>query len=316
MAAAIGLVIADDDLEDVTFRLGAILEHVAALNSSTRRTPGRRASSPTAPDVSDADLTALDVGALADVLQRRAASSEEVVRSCLARIESLNGTLSAFITVSGDAAIRAARRADREFAAAAPRGPLHGVPFAVKDALWTKGLRTTNGSRLFEDSSRRRTRRWSRACGRRRHPARQAEHDGDRVWPHAPAAVRHPAQSLEPRTHHRRLEQRLGVGRGRPARSLTLGADTGGSIRLPAALCGVVGLKPTRGRVSLHGLMGIHPPFDSAGPRRQRRRLRPRPRRSPGPTGRTRRPPARRWTTTPARPDRDSPARGSASCGS
>src|SRR5262249_58726287 len=108
-------------------------------------------SRPPGPDVTDVDLTALHVGALADVLRRRAASSEEVVRACLARIENLNGALAAFITLCPKAAIRAARRADSELARGRCHGPLHGVPFAVKDALWTKGLRTTNGSRLVDN---------------------------------------------------------------------------------------------------------------------------------------------------------------------
>jgi Asp-tRNA(Asn)/Glu-tRNA(Gln) amidotransferase A subunit family amidase len=91
------------------------------------------------------------VEALADLFQRGETSSEEVIAACLGRIERLNPMLSAFITVDADGARRAARRADRELARGRARGPLHGIPFAVKDALWTKGLLTTNGSRLFAD---------------------------------------------------------------------------------------------------------------------------------------------------------------------
>ena len=101
--------------------------------------------------MSGADLVLLGVGALGDALHRREVSSEEIVRACLARIESLNPKLAAFVTVCAEAAVRAARRADGEITRGRSRGPLHGIPFAVKDALWTKGVRTTNGSRLFED---------------------------------------------------------------------------------------------------------------------------------------------------------------------
>jgi aspartyl-tRNA(Asn)/glutamyl-tRNA(Gln) amidotransferase subunit A len=217
--------------------------------------------------VSDADLTALDVGALADVLQRRAASSEEVVRACLARIETLNGTLAAFITVCGEAAIRAARRADRELARGRSRGPLHGVPFAVKDALWTKGLRTTNGSRLFEDfvpAEDATVVARLRAAGAVLLGKLNMMEIGFGPTLHPPFGVPRNPWNLERTTGGSSSGSASAVA----ARlvPLTLGADTGGSVRLPAALCGVVGLKPTRGRVSLHGLMGIHPPFDSAGP--------------------------------------------------
>jgi len=217
--------------------------------------------------VTDADLTALDVGALADVLQRRAASSEEIVRAYLARIERLNDTLAAFITVCAEAAIRAARRADRELARGRSRGPLHGVPFAVKDALWTKGLRTTNGSRLFEDfvpaeDATVVTR--LRAAGAVLVGKLNMMEIGFGPTLHPPFGIPRNPWNLERTTGGSSSGSASAVA----ARlvPLTLGADTGGSIRLPAAFCGVVGLKPTRGRVSLHGLMGIHPPFDSAGP--------------------------------------------------
>src|SRR5207249_12115484 len=129
-------------------RSGAWLRSIDSSRAIPRRPPS---SSPTVPDVSGADLALLGVGALTDLLHRREVSSEEVVRACLARIESLNPKLAAFITVSTEAALRTARRADGELARGRFRGPLHGVPFAVKDAFWTKGVRTTNGSRLFED---------------------------------------------------------------------------------------------------------------------------------------------------------------------
>jgi aspartyl-tRNA(Asn)/glutamyl-tRNA(Gln) amidotransferase subunit A len=217
--------------------------------------------------VTDADLTALDVGALADVLRRRAASSEEVVRACLERIESLNGTLAAFITVCAQAALRAARRADRELARDRSRGPLHGVPFAVKDALWTKGLRTTNGSRLFEDfvpAEDATVVARLRAAGAVLLGKLNMMEIGFGPTLDPPFGIPRNPWNLERTTGGSSSGSASAVA----ARlvPLTLGADTGGSIRLPAALCGVVGLKPTRGRVSLHGLMGIHPPFDSAGP--------------------------------------------------
>ncbi|HEV8141807.1 MAG TPA: amidase family protein, partial [Methylomirabilota bacterium] len=93
------------------------------------------------------ELPGLGVDALAELLRRRETSSEEIVSACLERIDRLNSVLAAFITVDAEGALRAARRADRSRA----RGPLHGIPFAAKDALWAKGLPATNGSRLFAD---------------------------------------------------------------------------------------------------------------------------------------------------------------------
>jgi Asp-tRNA(Asn)/Glu-tRNA(Gln) amidotransferase A subunit family amidase len=211
--------------------------------------------------VSGADLTLLGVGALSDALHRREVSSEEIVRACLARIESLNPKLAAFVTVCAEAAVRAARRADGELARGRSRGPLHGIPFAVKDALWTKGVRTTNGSRLFEDfvpTGDATVVARLRAAGAVLLGKLNMMEIGFGPTLRPPFGVPRNPWNLERTTGGSSSGSASAVA----ARlvPLTLGADTGGSIRLPAALCGVVGLKPTRGRVSRY------PSFDSAGP--------------------------------------------------
>jgi Asp-tRNA(Asn)/Glu-tRNA(Gln) amidotransferase A subunit family amidase len=217
--------------------------------------------------VSGADLALLGVGALSDALHRHEVSSEEIVRACLARIESLNPKLAAFVTVCAEAAVRAARRADGELARGRSRGPLHGIPFAVKDALWTKGVRTTNGSRLFEDfvpTEDATVVARLRAAGAVLLGKLNMMEIGFGPTLRPPFGVPRNPWNLERTTGGSSSGSASAVA----ARlvPLTLGADTGGSIRLPAALCGVVGLKPTRGRVSRYGLMGICPSFDSAGP--------------------------------------------------
>src|SRR5689334_19226540 len=111
--------------------------------------PSSTRSSQHPADVDASELPGLGIDALADLRHRGEASSEQIVRACLERIERLNAPLAAFITVDTDGALRAARRADRS--RGRTRSAVHGIPFAVKDALWTKGLRTTNGSRLFAD---------------------------------------------------------------------------------------------------------------------------------------------------------------------
>jgi aspartyl-tRNA(Asn)/glutamyl-tRNA(Gln) amidotransferase subunit A len=217
--------------------------------------------------VSGADLVVLGVGALGDALHRREVSSEEIVRACLARIESLNPKLAAFVTVCAEAAVRAARRADGEITRGRSRGPLHGIPFAVKDALWTKGVRTTNGSRLFEDfvpTEDATVVARLRAAGAILLGKLNMMEIGFGPTLRPPFGVPRNPWNLERTTGGSSSGSASAVS----ARlvPLTLGADTGGSIRLPAALCGVVGLKPTRGRVSRYGLMGICPSFDGAGP--------------------------------------------------
>ena len=223
-----------------------------------------RSSRPLA-DVEPGDLSALGVDALADLRHRGKTSSEEIVRACLDRIDRLNAPLAAFITVDADGALRAARRADRS--RARKRSALYGIPFAVKDALWTKGLRTTNGSRLFadfvpaEDAT---VVARLRAAGAILLGKLNMMELGFGPTLHPPFGTPRNPWNLE-RTPGGSSSGSASAVAARLV-PITLGADTGGSIRLPAALCGVVGLKPTRGRVSRHGLMGICPAFDSAGP--------------------------------------------------
>jgi aspartyl-tRNA(Asn)/glutamyl-tRNA(Gln) amidotransferase subunit A len=216
----------------------------------------------------DADgLAGLDVGTLADLLRRGATSSEAMVSACLERIERLNPALAAFITVDAAGARRAARDADRARARGRAGEPLHGVPFAVKDALWAKGLPATNGSRLFagfvpaEDAT---------AVARLRAAGAILVGKLNMMELGFGPTLRPPFGA--PRNPWD-LERTPGGSSSGSASAVaarlvpfSLGADTGGSIRLPAALCGVVGLKPTRGRVSRYGLMGFCPPFDSVGP--------------------------------------------------
>jgi len=217
--------------------------------------------------VNGAELTSLGVGALANRLERREVSSEEVVRACLERIERLSPTLAAFITVCSEAALRAARRADQELARGRSRGPLHGVPFAVKDAFWTKGIRTTNGSRLFEtfvpteDAT---VVARLRAAGAILLGKLNMMEVGFGPTLRPLFGVPRNPWNTERTTGGSSSGSASAVVAG--LAPLTLGADTGGSIRLPAALCGVVGLKPTRGRVSRHGLMGTCAALDCAGP--------------------------------------------------
>lgn len=97
------------------------------------------------------ELTGLTVTRAARLLRARKISAVELTRAALERIQALDGTLKAFITVTADLALAQARRADREIAKGTYRGPLHGIPLSLKDIYSTKGIRTTAGSRILAD---------------------------------------------------------------------------------------------------------------------------------------------------------------------
>jgi hypothetical protein len=97
------------------------------------------------------DLAFYSLAAIRDLLHRREIAARELVTSQLARLESVEGGLNAFITVTGEEARREAEVADRKLAGGEPAGPLHGVPLTLKDLLWTRGVRTTSGSKICAD---------------------------------------------------------------------------------------------------------------------------------------------------------------------
>ena len=192
-----------------------------------------------------------DALTLAQRIRTKQVSPVAVVDAVLERIEALQPTVNAFITVTADEAREAARRAEAAVMAGEPLGPLHGVPFSVKDLLFTRGVRTTMGSRIFADQ----------VPGEDAVPVRRLREAGAILvgktttpeFGHKPltdsplfGATRNPWD----------LSRSAGGSSGGAAAAvatgqapLALGTDGGGSIRLPASCCGIVGLKPTLGRV-------------------------------------------------------------------
>ncbi len=192
-----------------------------------------------------------DALTLARQIRTKSISPVAVVDAVLQRIESLQPTVNAFITVTADEARDAARRAEAALMAGTAVGPLHGVPFSVKDLLFTKGVRTTMGSFIFaeqvpaEDAVPVRRLREAGAIliGKTTTPE-----FGHKPLTDSPlfGATRNPWN----------LSRTAGGSSGGAAAAvasgqgpLALGTDGGGSIRIPAACCGIVGLKPTLGRV-------------------------------------------------------------------
>ena len=191
------------------------------------------------------------------------------MESALERIERLNPSINAFLTVLADRARREANRAEQAFRRASKSlGPLHGIPISLKDNFWTRGIRTTAGSKILEkfvpESDSEVAARLARAGATLIGKTNMHEfaygitNDNPHFGP-----VRNP-------WNRKRI---TGGSSGGSAAAVALGigfaatgTDTGGSIRIPSALCGVVGFKPTFGLVSVRGVVPLAASLDHAGP--------------------------------------------------
>ena len=216
----------------------------------------------------DEELCFLSIAELGGLLRARTVSAVEATEAHLARIERLNPSLNAFVTVMADEARKAADHADAELAARRWRGPLHGVPIGLKDIFDTAGTRTTHGSSFYRDnvpaedaeSVRRLREAGAIPIGKCNTHEFAAGSTTNNPW-------------YGPTRNPWALDRSPGGSSGGSGAAVAAflcpgatGTDTGGSIRSPAACCGIVGLKPTYGRVSIRG---IHPnaiSLDHAGP--------------------------------------------------
>jgi len=208
---------------------------------------------------------------IADVAPRLATGevkSEKLTEDCLSRIEALNPKLNAFITVTAESALASARKADQEIAAGRYRGPLHGIPVSLKDLVDIQGVRTSAGSLV--------------------RAAHVAEHDSV-----VTARLREAGAVFVGKTNLHEFafgttteDSGFGLARnpvdatrspggssGGSAIAIatgmslgTVGTDTGGSIRIPAAACGIVGLKPEWGQISAAGVVPLSRQLDHVGP--------------------------------------------------
>jgi aspartyl-tRNA(Asn)/glutamyl-tRNA(Gln) amidotransferase subunit A len=195
-------------------------------------------------------------------------SPVELTRDCLDRIEKLNPKLNAYITVLADSALYEARRAEQEILRGDYRGPLHGIPIGLKDILDTAGIRTTAASAVFkdrvpaEDAEVVRRLRAAGAVILGKQNLHEFAYGGSSLISFY-GEVRNPWDTARV----------AGGSSGGPAASVAagmglaaVGTDTAGSVRLPASYCGVVGLKPTYGRVSGRGVVPLSWSFDHVGP--------------------------------------------------
>ena len=204
----------------------------------------------------------------AESLRARHVSSVELTTTALARIERDNASLKAFITVTAEGAMEQARQADAELAAGQDRGPMHGIPIAVKDLFFTRGVRTTGGSKPYEnfvpDVNAAVVDKLLAAGAVMLGKLNMHEmaYGITSANPHY-GAVANPWNAA-----HSPGGSSGGSGTAVAARIVyaAMGSDTGGSIRIPASFCGVVGLKPTYGRVSRYGSLPLGYSLDHMGP--------------------------------------------------
>lgn len=214
------------------------------------------------------ELQLLTIWETAELLRRKQLSAVELAEAYLQRVDAYNPALNAYLTVTADQALRTARQADEEIFLGNWRGGLHGIPVALKDLFDTAGVRTTCGARFFAE----------RIPSESAFVVQKLESAGavllgklnmheialgvTNVNPHY-GACRNPWNTALV----------TGGSSGGSGAALaaglclaSLGSDTGGSIRIPASLCGIVGFKPTRGRLSLRGVLPLSWNVDHAGP--------------------------------------------------
>ncbi|HVA16407.1 MAG TPA: amidase [Candidatus Dormibacteraeota bacterium] len=214
------------------------------------------------------ELCYLTIAEAGTLLRMRKISPVELTQAALERIDALNPRLNAFITVTAERALREARAAERDISRRKYRGALHGIPITLKDNICTEGVKTTAGSRILENF------------------IPQADADVARKLSRAGAILLGKTNLHEfaygittenphygPARNPWNLECITGGSSGGSAAAVatgmgfaSVGTDTGGSIRIPAALCGIVGLKPNFGRVSCKGVVPLAVTLDHAGP--------------------------------------------------
>jgi aspartyl-tRNA(Asn)/glutamyl-tRNA(Gln) amidotransferase subunit A len=214
------------------------------------------------------EICYLTIAEIAAALRRKEFSPVELTEALLARIEILDGKLHSFITLTADLARQQARQAEQELRSGIDRGPLHGIPIALKDLYMTQGIRTTCHSAVLEnwvpefDATTFTKLREAGAILLGKLGMHEFAFGGPSIDAPFPA-VRNPWN-----TDHIPGGSSSGSGAALAAGLCygALGSDTGGSIRTPSSHCGIVGIKPTYGRVSRYGVVPLSWSLDHAGP--------------------------------------------------
>jgi aspartyl-tRNA(Asn)/glutamyl-tRNA(Gln) amidotransferase subunit A len=218
--------------------------------------------------MSNPDLALMDIAALAPMIAGREVSPIEVMQSQLRRIEALNPDLNAYVSLYPDAAMAAAKEAEAEIAAGNYRGPLHGIPMAVKDLFQVAGMERTCGSKILSEGV---------ANSDATSVARLREAGAIMLgmlnlheFAFGPTGINPIVGTARNPWNRDYISGGSSSGSGCATSAAlamaTLGSDTGGSIRIPGAMCGVVGLKQTYGLASRAGIYPLCESLDHGGP--------------------------------------------------
>jgi len=214
------------------------------------------------------ELCYLSAGELSRLIQRQEVSPVEIIDAHLARIEATEPVLNSFITLLPEQARSAARRAEAEIRAGKYRGPLHGIPVGLKDLFHTGGVRTTSGSRIFDTFIPEQD--CTVAVRFREAGSILLGKLNMHQFAYGPTGENpdygHMHNPWDPELVTGGSSGGSGSAAAAGQCTITMGSDTGGSIRIPASLCGIVGLKPTYGLVSRHGLTALSWGMDHPGP--------------------------------------------------
>ena len=214
------------------------------------------------------EICYMSAGALGPMVKSGEISPVEIIEAHLSRIRATEPVLNSFITLLPEQALAAARQAERDIRDGRYRGPLHGIPVGLKDLFNTGGVRTTSGSRIYD------TFVPSEDC-----TVAARFRDAGAIligklnmhqFAYGPTGENPDYGHMHNPWNPELVSGGSSGGSGSAAAAgqctITTGSDTGGSIRIPAALCGIVGLKPTYGRVSRHGLTPLAWSMDHPGP--------------------------------------------------
>jgi aspartyl-tRNA(Asn)/glutamyl-tRNA(Gln) amidotransferase subunit A len=220
------------------------------------------------PAPSESELAFLSIEQTARLLRTKKISPSELIELALTRIERLNPRINAFITVAADRARAEARKAEKLLRLGRPSNPLCGIPITIKDNFWTRGIRTTAGSPILADFI---PQEDSEAVAKLKRAG--AIILGKTNMHEFAYGITNENPHFGPARNPWDVDRITGGSSGGSAAALAVGigygatgTDTGGSIRIPSALCGVIGLKPTYGLVSVAGIIPLAKTLDHAGP--------------------------------------------------
>lgn len=214
-----------------------------------------------------AELAMMTIAEISRLIAEKKVSPVELVEACLTRIEDRNEELLAYCTLTEESAREKARQAEKEIMKSGPRSPLHGIPYGLKDMFYTKDVLTTGGSNFLRDFYPDYSATVAQRCDDAGAILMGKTNTHELAF--APIGLSCFGQSKNPRDVSRipgGSSSGSAIAAATGMAYMAMGTDTGGSIRIPAALCGVVGYKPTYGLTSQYGVIPLSYTLDHIGP--------------------------------------------------